>query len=247
MRIFTIDIGNTRAKGSVFEGANLIESRVTDSSDPDALMDFAASRGVEGAIFCCVGKNMEGFAARLRSWLDVPVMELTHDTPLPIGIEYGSPKTLGVDRIASAAGAFKKYAGNELVVDAGTAVTCDVVEGNTFRGGNISPGMRLRFESLHRFTSRLPLVDQNGELPEFGYDTETAIRSGVVGGLLLEIEMEYEKSKKKYQDIQMIMTGGDSDFMAGHLRQRGIHVVTDHTLVGLGLVEIYKYNHNRHE
>lgn len=245
MRIFTVDIGNTRAKGSIFEDTRFVESRVSESRNPDALLDYAASRGVDGAIFCCVGKESDGFSERLRSWLDVSVMELTHETPLPIGVEYRSRDTLGVDRIASAVGAAMKYPGNTLVVDAGTAVTCDVVAGGAFRGGNISPGMRLRFESLHRFTSRLPLVDRDGDMPGFGYDTETAIRAGVAGGLLSEIETEYLTAKEKYQDIQLIITGGDSDFIAESLRQRDVPLTVDHTLVGLGLAAIY--NHNRHE
>ena len=103
-------------------------------------------------------------------------MRLSHETPLPIGVEYATPSTLGLDRIAAAAGA-SLVAEEALVVDAGTAVTLDIVSAIVSSEG-ISPRMRLRFRSLNRFTSRLPLVSATGDIPTFGYDTETAIRAG---------------------------------------------------------------------
>ncbi|MDE6716927.1 MAG: type III pantothenate kinase [Muribaculaceae bacterium] len=241
-RVLTIDIGNTAAKGSVFEQDRLLMTMICDNHDADSLIRMAEEYGCEGAVFCNVAGRDHEFGERLRKSLGRPVLELTSETPLPIDVEYATPQTLGVDRIAAAAGAVYKYGGNVLVVDAGTAVTLDLVSEGRFMGGNISPGLRLRFRSLNRFTARLPLVWPDGEMPERGRDTETAIRCGVVGGLVSEIAGEYNETKKKYQDIRLIMTGGDADFLLPMLAERGVEGEIDHELVGLGLVTIYYYN-----
>ncbi|MDE6026685.1 MAG: type III pantothenate kinase [Muribaculaceae bacterium] len=241
-RIFTIDIGNTAAKGTLFDGYRAIETKVVDNNDPDSLLQLASEEGAEGAVFCSVRGSDSGFGERFRAMLDIPVMEVTSYTRLPFETVYSTPSTLGVDRIAAAAGVICKYGGNAYVVDAGTAVTADVVGAGKFLGGNISPGLRLRFRSLHAFTGKLPLVRPNGEMPAWGRDTETAIRCGVVGGLVAEIEAGYREVKKIYKDIQLIMTGGDADFLRPLLEEKGMECRIDHNLVGLGLVNIYTYN-----
>ena len=244
-RIFTIDIGNTAAKGTVFADGNKLASRVVMNSDPDSLSSLALENYAEGAIFCSVRGNDEDFAARLRAELDIPVMELVSSTPLPFGVDYRTPTTLGVDRIAAAAGVIYKYGGDVVVVDAGTAMTIDVVGAGVYKGGNISPGLRLRFRSLNAFTARLPLVRPDGDLPQWGSDTETAIRCGVVRGLVSEIAGTYMEIKKTYKDMRLIMTGGDADFLQPILEERGIECVVDHDLIGLGLMSIYNYNHEK--
>lgn len=241
-RIFTVDIGNTAAKGTVFDGLEPLETKVVDNNDPDSLVALAQRHGAEGAVFCSVRGADEEFGVRLRAELDIPVLQLTAATPLPFGIVYSSPFTLGVDRIAAAAGVMQRYGGNAYVVDAGTAVTADVVADGKFLGGNISPGLRLRFRSLNAFTAKLPLVRPDGELPEWGHDTETAIRCGVVGGLVAEIAGGYAEVKKRYNDIRLVMTGGDADFLNPLLKEKGLEGCIDHDLVGLGLVSIYNYN-----
>ncbi len=238
MRVLTIDIGNTAVKGSVFEDGVLLESVLLESRDSSALQSLACRFHPEGAICCCVGQDARSFVSELEDALSVPVMELSHDTPLPIAVEYATPGTLGLDRVAAAAGA--ALATEEaFVVDAGTAVTLDIVVDNTFLGGNISPGLRLRFRSLHRFTSRLPLVSPSGDIPAFGYDTETAIRSGVVNGMVAEIVSAFKSARCRYPRLRMLLTGGDADFLAPLIRQHGVEPEITHSLVGKGLERIY--------
>lgn len=243
--ILTVDIGNTAVKGSVFYGDRLLESIVVDDRNPDGLISLVDRHGLEGAIYCSVGSDDRGFAARMRSFLDVEVMELTHSTPLPIEIEYDTPLTLGLDRVAGAVGT-AALGGNVMTVDAGTAVTLDIVSDNRFKGGNISPGLRLRFRSLNEFTSRLPLVGLDGEIPMFGRDTHTAIRAGVVGGLTAEIVSAYRDASKVYPGLKLLLTGGDADFIASlpAIRDLGCAVV-DHQVVGRGLAAIFKYNRRK--
>lgn len=243
-RLLTIDIGNTAAKGTVFEDGSALEERIVDNTCADILGELGKSYGVTGAAICNVRGGDPGFAGRLEAALGVRVLELTRATSLPIEIVYSTPQTLGVDRIAAATGAAGRFGEAALVVDAGTAVTADIVEGMRFSGGNISPGLRLRFRSLHEFTGGLPLVRPEGELPDFGHDTATAIRSGVVRGLVAEISAEYEILRKNHPGLRLVMTGGDADFLAPLLREGEIECIVCHDLVGLGLERIYKYNEN---
>lgn len=240
MRVLTIDIGNTAVKGSIFENGVLLDSMLLETRDAEALSPLCRLHKPDGAICCCVGQDAHLFVERLEKKLRLPVMQLNHDTPLPIKVEYGTPGTLGLDRIAAAAGAGSGGKG-ALIVDAGTAVTLDIVANDTFLGGNISPGLRLRFRSLNHYTSRLPLVSPTGDIPSFGYDTATAIRAGVVNGILSEIKSAYQAALSKFSDIRLLLTGGDADFLAPMLRERGIEPEVSHSLVGQGLERIFLY------
>lgn len=240
-RILTVDLGNTAAKATLFEDGAAVKSKVVPGNDPDALFGFASEMTPDFAVYCSVRGDNPQFGDRLRAWLDIPVEEVTSATRLPFALDYGSPGTLGVDRIAAAAGAIKQFGGNVMIVDAGTAVTTDIVEGDTFRGGNISPGLKLRFRSLHDFTGCLPLVSSDGDLPEFGTDTVSAIRTGVVRGLVAEIWADYNRASYIYKEIKLVLTGGDADFLAPLLSETGLKPMVCHDLVGLGLVYIIEH------
>lgn len=241
MRLLTVDIGNTAVKGSVFDNETLLGTALAENRTVAELLPLIAAHNPQGAICCSVGSDADRITAELQKATGLKVMSLDHSTPLPIAICYRTPNTLGLDRVAAAVGA-ASVSQKALVVDAGTAVTLDLVAERRFLGGNISPGLRLRFRSLHCFTSRLPLVNPNGELPDFGFDTETALRSGVVNGIVDEIESTWRRASGEYAGIRLLLTGGDADFLAPLLVERGLNPEIVHSLVGNGLVEIYKYN-----
>lgn len=241
MRVLTVDIGNTAVKGSIFEDGEFLGSALADNRTVQELMPLIEEYSPQGAICCSVGNDAETFVADLEKKTGLHVMTLDHDTALPIGVEYGTPGTLGLDRVAAAVGAVM-ITRDALVVDAGTAMTLDIVADGAFRGGNISPGLRLRFRSLNNFTSRLPLVGPFDEFPDFGYDTETAIRSGVTIGILDEIENTYRRAEARYPGIRIILTGGDAPFLETFLAKNGLRPMTVPSLVGRGLEEIYKFN-----
>lgn len=241
-KILTVDIGNTATKCSVFEGERLVQSVVMTGSSVEGVEMLMLLHHVEGASYSCVGEDKGGILEYLKKESGIPVLELTHTTPLPIEICYDTPQTLGLDRIAGAVGVSDGRA--SLLVDAGTAVTIDLVAGGSFKGGNISPGLRLRKEALHGFTSHLPLVRLDGELPVLGHDTDTAIRSGVVRGLQYEIEGALRYASTQYPDIKLILTGGDAQMMARVLRESGVECELLPSAVGLGLVRIFHYNNS---
>lgn len=240
MRVLTVDIGNTAVKGSVFENKTFLESTIAENHDVEELRPLIEKYSPQGVICCSVGRDSEAFIWELEKLTGKKVVSLSHSTPLPISIDYATPETLGLDRIAAAAGA-AVTAERAFVVDAGTAMTLDVITNGVFRGGNISPGLRLRFRSLNKFTSRLPLVNPAGEIPEFGFNTETAIRSGVVGGIIDEIHNRWQRASENNHGMRLLLTGGDAPFLAPLLRRRGLSPEIMPTLVGLGLEEIYKY------
>lgn len=190
--ILTIDIGNTALKAALFRDGVLSQSVAGIGLGFEAVETMLTFNTVDGICYCCVGTDPDGIADRLRGG-EIPFIELKADTPLPITVEYDRT-SLGVDRVAAAVGVADPDV-PVLVVDAGTALTADLVADGRFIGGNISPGLKLRFRSLNHFTSRLPLVNPYGDCPVFGHNTETAIRAGVVNGMISEIIAAYDYAR----------------------------------------------------
>jgi type III pantothenate kinase len=168
-------------------------------------------------------------------------IELDHQTGLPIENSYETPETLGKDRLAAAVGANELFPNqNLLIIDAGTAITYDLVsEKNQFVGGNISPGLEMRFKALNRFTGKLPLVEYRDEFQPIGRNTIEAIRAGVQNGILFEMNETIGLFNRNYQNLQIIMTGGDSNFFERKLNY-SIFVHFNITLIGLN--RILEYN-----
>lgn len=241
-RVLTLDIGNTAAKVSVFEGETLLECRSSDMLSEADIEYMALRYAPKGAVSCRVGKDLRGLEDYLERCFGDRYLRLEPSTPLPLTVEYDSRNTLGADRVAAAAGA--QTAMPTLVVDAGTAVTEDLVAEGRFLGGNISPGLSLRFRALNGYTSRLPLVGPDGELPDFGHDTVTAIRAGVLNGLLAEIHGVRDMAARRFGNVKILLTGGDAGILSGLLADEGIKVEVDLALVGRGLVRIFNYNDN---
>jgi len=150
------------------------------------------------------------------------------------------------DRIATAVGAWSiaqrlDNACDVLVIDAGTAITYDLITADgCFVGGNIAPGLGLRFKSLHEHTGLLPLVDVEGDAPVVGYDTLTAIRSGVLLGLLGEIKSYISDLKLSHPNLMVFMTGGDGKLL--HQRLGIEEIIHYEHLAAEGLNRIYLFN-----
>lgn len=237
-----IDQGNTWAKVGIFAGGKLVEVRHYEELQPADIEEISRDHEVARAIYSTVRVVDEAVTEAVRRVAE-RVVELSHLTPMPLVIDYATPATLGHDRIAAAVGAVSYYAGsNCLVVDAGTAVTLDVVTaGGHFVGGRISPGVRMRLEALHRYTSRLPLVEAYGDTPIVGYDTATAIRSGVVRGVASEIESCCHRLRGTLGDgLRVILTGGDARLLADLVE--GCEVTVDDNILMKGLNRILQYN-----
>ena len=237
----TIDQGNSSAKVALFDGEKLVAARRYETLLPADVEAIAASHNVRSAIYSSVRFGDTALQEAVKRIAE-KVLILDCDTPMPMVIDYTTPSTLGHDRIAAAVGAIYEAAGqNCMIIDAGTAVTLDTVTaGCHYLGGNISPGLRMRFEALHHFTSRLPIVGEEGELPLIGHDTTTAIRSGVILGLVGEIEHYICRVKEQMDgELMVILTGGDREVLSPLISV--LHII-DENLLMKGLNRILLYN-----
>jgi type III pantothenate kinase len=140
------------------------------------------------------------------------VHQLTWESAFPFRIDYQTPESVGVDRLAAATGAIIRHAGHDLlVIDAGSAVTLDLVAGGTYLGGSISPGLSMRFRALHQFTGRLPLTEYTENFSFPGKSTHDAIAGGVLMGLVFEINEYIRTFEKRYKALTTVVTGGDGE------------------------------------
>jgi type III pantothenate kinase len=211
-----VDYGNTSAKVGIFNHQQLIESFTFASHE--ALHEFINQKDFENFIVSSVNVD----AARIQSWASKAKHSyiLSYSLPLPITILYSTPHTLGVDRIAGACAAVTLFPNQTtLVIDAGTCITYDLTDRNgQYFGGGISPGLMMRFEALHTFTTRLPLVKPLEHADLVGNSTESSIQSGVINGTISEIDGIIDLYREKYPDIRVILCGGDAPFFENQLK-----------------------------
>lgn len=243
----TIDNGNTSVKVAFFIGSQVVATNRFMRRDNRLLDRFISTYKPETAIICStVSTAASQRVEQLVEQRCRKLLRLTHETPLPIRLGYRTPQTLGRDRIATAVGAWcisqrLDKACDVLIIDAGTAITYDLVTADgCFVGGNIAPGLSLRFKSLHEHTGQLPLIDAEGDTPVVGYDTATAIRSGVLLGTLGEIKSHIADLKLSHPNLMVFITGGDGRMLHNRLADESI-IHYEH-LAAEGLNRIYLYN-----
>lgn len=206
----TIDIGNTSAKVAVFEGDDLVFFERVATDWHTELGKLQREFCLDACAVSNVAKREASFENALKS-LGVPTLMLTYKSPEAQPYFRGIPRGLGADRLAADIAATTLSDGCPfLVIDAGTCLTFDVVNAErTFVGGSISPGIALRLRAMHEHTAVLPLVSTEGELPDFGYDTITALRSGAANGVKYEIEGYIRMCLTHFPDLKVYYTGGD--------------------------------------
>ena len=234
-----IDQGNTSAKVAFFYEYKLFTSFIFKPLTVDKLRKLLNKFSPSYGILCSVAEiNLEITELLNAALLKFYVFDQT--LKLPVQINYKTPQTLGKDRVAAIVGAWRNHKNkNILVIDSGTAITYDLLDASgVYLGGNISPGMTIRFKALNKYTKRLPLIDEQGDLPKLGYDTETAIRSGVVGGIVKEMDAYINEYKKQYPGLLIFLTGGHSFYFETKLKNS---TFADGNLVLAGLNEILNY------
>lgn len=243
----TIDCGNSFVKAALFNGSDPFEAVVMPHDDLSSLKALIGRQLHERVVVSAV-RELPALDDLLAS-CPQPVLRLGADTPVPLSIDYGTRETLGGDRIATAVGAHKMaqdhhIGGDLLVVDAGTAVTIDLVtEDGHFAGGNISAGLTMRLRALHEHTGRLPLLQHNDlgdTLPPLGCDTRSALACGAVRGLAAEIEgTAHHLARTVTKRLPMVvLTGGDHPLLA-HYLTIPVMVLPDLLLQGLYLISQY--------
>ena len=238
-----IDVGNTYTKLAVFELDNMLERSVVETVDILKKIKKIQKKysEIEKAILSSVGKIDENDFSYIKSEFKLEV--LSHKTRLPFKNLYATPETLGIDRIALVCASVQQYPNhNVLIIDAGTCITFDFINANNhYLGGAISPGIDMRYRALHNQTANLPLLSI--EVPEdiIGASTEQAMHSGVINGVLSEIDGNVNVYKTKYSDLTVILTGGNTKMLSKQLKS-SIFANSNFLLQGLNF--ILQYNSN---
>ena len=234
-----VDAGNTRVKIAQFKGVDLasFQSFEWTSEDLPVLLEQLSQTKT---IYSSVADEQK------NNWLQAhlkPELIFTQRTSVPIDLRaYQTISTLGTDRIANAVAAhhFSKTS-HALVVDCGTCIKFDFIEEENYLGGSISPGFQMRFNALHDYTGKLPLIQPKNDrtVPALGNSTSSSIQSGVVNGLIHEINGFINHYTKKYSNLTIFLTGGDANLFDLHNKNT---IFVDSYLTLKGLYLILKYN-----
>jgi len=235
-----IDKGNTATKVAVYQKDEPVTTVVYDVFDTAELIRLFEQYPLKNGIFSSVAKPDTALTDILSERL-TKMFVFDNRLKLPIAIGYHTPETLGKDRIAAAVGAVFMRPGRDLlVIDAGTAITYEVVEASgAYVGGNISPGLTTRFRALNKYTERLPLVKETEDVPLVGTSTESAIIAGVVNGIVYEMDGHIDALRVKYNDIFVFLTGGHANYFERRLKNP---IFAAQNLVLTGLNKILEYN-----
>lgn len=233
------DFGNTRLKAAVFSGKALEEIIVMEDGSLSTVEKIIQKYKAERSILSSVIDHDPGIEKWLAHATDFH--KLDHHSKIPITTPVGKPETIGTDRLALVVAATDLFPGkNNLVIGLGSAITYNFINKyKEFLGGGISPGMEMRFKSLHEFTAKLPLVKADWNFPLVGYDTRTNILSGVILGMAKEIEGMIEEYETKYENFNVLLSGGDALHFSGLLKKK---IFVDPDLMYKGLIAISECN-----
>ena len=235
-----IEQGNSATKIAVFNHGEMVFSSAYKEFNKSDLICLMDQYPLRNGILSSVADTKKELIVCLNNRLKC-FFFFEERMQLPIDIRYQTPETLGKDRIAAAVGAYFLQPGKDiLVIDAGTALTYEVVTAQgIYLGGNISPGMTTRFRSLNQYTRRLPLVSEKGDVPLIGSSTETAILAGVVNGMVYEMDGYIDELQEKFPGLYVFLTGGHSFYFEKRLKNTIFAVLN---LVLIGLNRILEYN-----
>lgn len=235
-----LDFGNTASKIALFDEGKLVVFQTHTGISGEIICSFLKDHpGIDNCILSSVIHHHESVEDRLN--VVRHFIYLDHKTPVPIKNAYLTPESLGMDRLAAAvAGAAEFPEQPVLIINAGTGITYDFVDGSgTYHGGGISPGMQMRFNALHTFTEKLPLVEYKERFEFPGTSTRDSILSGVIGGITGEMELFASQLNSKYPDLKIILSGGDMNYFANRLK---FNIFAIQNIVIKGLHKILLFN-----
>jgi type III pantothenate kinase len=234
-----LDFGNTRLKVAVFNGRDFQE----EINLPDAAVETIAALMHQWKPTKVILSSVINHDPAIETFMAAQTAfhRLSHASLLPLTTPVGKPETIGADRLALVAAAvdlFPKQ--HNLVIGLGTCITYNFINNqHEFLGGSISPGMNMRFRSMHEQTALLPYIKAESPFPLIGYDTKTNLLSGVIWGMTKEIDGIIDEYALKYSNFNVLLTGGDMPFFVPHLKNR---IFADPNLIFKGLYAISEFN-----
>lgn len=208
---FVLDAGNTSVKIGLFENGELksVQRIATQNkSSWSEIHDIIPLNAV--VVLCSVASDEFNSFVHSRT---TNITIINSKSNLPINNAYQSPETLGMDRLCNSVAIHSiKKTKNAVSIDLGTCIKFDLVEGDQYIGGSISPGIDLRYKSLHDYTAKLPLIDEHNQDSFIGKNTVTSMSAGVIQGIEAEINGMMDKYRKTFGlDLTFFVTGGDAD------------------------------------
>jgi type III pantothenate kinase len=235
-----IDMGNSLVKTALFENGEICFKKVSPGFTSEILDSILDSKQIDAAIVSSV-RGTTDLEALFKA-VSFPVLFPDATTPLPIKNQYGSPATLGMDRLAAVTGARALFPEKDLlVINAGTCLTMDFLsEDGVYHGGSIAPGLEMRLRALNQFTGKLPLESPTKEnIPLTGNTTSASILSGVINGMIAETDGFIAQYRTQFPELNVILSGGDIFFFDKKLKNR---IFAIENIVLYGLNQILEYN-----
>jgi type III pantothenate kinase len=233
------DFGNTRLKCAIFNNDD-IEDVIVLPDDAVATVEKTIQKYKPAKTILSSVINHDPAIETLLAG-KTQFHKLGAESKLPLSIPVGKPETVGADRLALCVAAVHLYPKqHNLVIGLGSCITYNFINKlSQFLGGSISPGMEMRFRSMHEFTALLPLIKADSNFPLVGYDTKTNMLSGVILGIAKEIDGIIDEYALKYSNFNVLLTGGDMAFFVPHLKNK---IFADPYLIYKGLYAISEYN-----
>lgn len=215
-----LDFGNTRLKAAIFEDDIFKEELELADDSNETIKKLLDQYKPQKSILSSVIKHNEGIETMLSE--QTSFHKLSHLTKVNFTTPVGKPESIGADRLALVAAAVHYFPKkNNLVVALGSCITYNFInQAHEFMGGGISPGMEMRFKSMNQHTALLPLVQKDWNFPVIGYDTKTNLQSGVIAGITFEIGGFIDFYAQKYDNFNVVLTGGDAGYFARQLKNR---------------------------
>lgn len=236
-----IDIGNTLQKIALFEDNQLIEFYPMEKI---SIEDLEQLYLIHPDINASIISSVTSYDEQIKPYLEEKglIIEFSENTPVPINNNYSTPETLGADRLAAVVAANHLFPENNcLVIQAGTCITFEFIDRNkNYPGGAISPGIDMRLKALDTFTGKLPLIERKEEIELIGTTTESSILSGVMNGILEEVEGIISRYQNLYPDLMIIISGGDMNYFDKRLKNN-IFALPNIVLTGLNIILDYNF------
>ena len=242
MTTLCLDFGNTRQKAAIFYKDVIIEEFYLADINVQTIEDVLLKYKPHRSILSSVIHHDEVLERLLTDKTNFH--KITQTTRIPFTIPVNKKETIGTDRLALMAAAVYYFPSkNNLVIALGSCITYNFVnQYNQFLGGSISPGMDMRFRSMHEYTAKLPLLQHNytdNVIPLVGYDTRTNLLSGVIIGMCCEIDGIISKYAERYTNFNVVLTGGNSAYFASQLKYK---IFADSNFLFKGLYVLSELN-----
>lgn len=239
MTTLCFDFGNTRLKAAVFVNELLTEELFLEDDNEKTIQGLLDQFKPERTILSSVVNHNESIENLLAQ--NSLFHKISQFTEINFTTPVGKPETIGADRLALMSAAVHFYPGkNSLVIGLGSCITYNFInQYHQFLGGAITPGMDMRFKSMHDYTAKLPIVTADWNFPLIGYDTKTNLQSGVIVGIINEIEGFIQKYGEKFGNFNVVLTGGNSTYFASQLKYK---IFADQHFLFKGLYALSEIN-----